>query len=63
MMSNHEELVKLFAAYIKETEAFEKKGTIASTIRARKALADMIPLIRERRKELLDTRKEIQCND
>lgn len=59
-MTNHEKLTQLFDNYQKEMEAFESKGTIASLIRARKALVDMIPVIRQRRKELLDTRKDIQ---
>lgn len=51
-MTLHEQLVKQFEVYQAESEKFETKGVKASAARARKALAEISKLCKERRKEI-----------
>lgn len=51
-MSIHEELVNQFETYVAESARFEDKGVKASAARARKALAEISKLCKERRKEI-----------
>lgn len=51
-MSIHEDLVSQFETYVAESAKFEEKGVKASAARARKALAEISKLCKERRKEI-----------
>jgi len=55
-MTNHENLVSLFDTYLAENAKFEEKGNKAAGTRARKALAEISKVIKERRKEIQDTK-------
>jgi hypothetical protein len=56
IMTNHENLISLFDTYLAENAKFEEKGNKAAGTRARKALAEISKLIKERRKEIQDTK-------
>ncbi len=51
-MTVHEQIVAEFDAYVKENEKLMEKGVKASATRARKALAELTKLAKERRKEI-----------
>ena len=51
-MSIHEDLVSQFETYVAESTKFEEKGVKASAARARKALAEISKICKERRKEI-----------
>ena len=51
-MTIHEELVSQFETYLVESKRFEEKGIKASGMRARKALAEIAKLCKERKKEI-----------
>ena len=55
-MTNHENLVSLFDTYLAENAKFEEKGNKAAGTRARKALAEISKVIKERRKEIQDSK-------
>jgi len=55
-MTNHENLVSLFDTYLAENAKFEEKGNKAAGTRARKALAEISKVIKDRRKEIQDTK-------
>ena len=55
-MTNHENLINLFDTYLAENAKFEEKGNKAAGTRARKALAEIAKVIKERRKEIQDTK-------
>lgn len=55
-MSIHEELLAQFETYIAESTRFETKGVKASAARARKALAEISKLCKERRKEIQESK-------
>ncbi|NBV27462.1 hypothetical protein EBS02_00330 [bacterium] len=55
-MTNHENLVSLFDTYLAENAKFTEKGNKAAGTRARKALAEIAKVIKERRKEIQDTK-------
>ena len=55
-MTHHENLVNLFDTYLAENAKFEEKGNKAAGTRARKALAEISKTIKERRKEIQDTK-------
>ncbi len=57
-MSIHDELVSQFDTYLAENARFEQKGVKVSAARARKALAEIAKLCRERRKEIQDQKTE-----
>jgi outer membrane protein assembly factor BamA len=55
-MTNHENLVHLFETYVSENEKFEVKKVKAAGTRARKALAELTKLAKERRKEIQESK-------
>ena len=55
-MTNHENLISLFDTYVAENDKLENKGVKAAGTRARKALAEIAKLTKERRKEIQDTK-------
>jgi hypothetical protein len=55
-MSTHQNLVNLFETYVAENEKFESKGVKAAGTRARKALAEISKMTKERRKEIQDSK-------
>ena len=55
-MTNHENLLSLFDTYVAENDKFENKGVKAAATRARKALAEIAKLTKERRKEIQETK-------
>ena len=55
-MTNHENLLSLFDTYVAENDKFENKGVKAAGTRARKALAEIAKLTKERRKEIQQTK-------
>ncbi len=55
-MTIHEELVSQFETYLAESKRFEEKGIKASGMRARKALAEIAKLCKERRKEIQEAK-------
>ncbi len=56
LVSIHEELMAQFETYVAESSRFEKKGIKASAARARKALAEISKLCKERRKEIQESK-------
>lgn len=50
----HTAIMEAIQTYSEESAKFEDKGIKASATRARKALAEMAKLIKERRKEIQD---------
>lgn len=57
-MSNHENLLSLVETYTKENEKFTEKGNKAAGTRARKALAEITKVAKERRKEIQEVKNE-----
>jgi predicted DNA-binding protein (UPF0278 family) len=55
-MTNHENLISLFDTYVAENDKFVNKGVKAAGTRARKALAEIAKLTKERRKEIQETK-------
>ena len=55
-MTNHENLLSLFDTYVAENDKFVNKGVKAAGTRARKALAEIAKLTKERRKEIQETK-------
>ena len=51
-MAVHDDLVQKFETYVEENRKFEEKGVKASAARARKALAEIAKLYKERRAEI-----------
>ncbi len=60
-MSKHDELIALFKQYEQESVKFEEKGVKASAARARKALADISKLCKERRQEIQDKKNQMEA--
>ncbi len=58
-MTLHEQLLAQFEVYTTESAKFEAKGVKASAARARKALAEIAKLCKERRKEIQE-QKEVE---
>lgn len=56
-MQNHDSLVNLFETYIAESEKFEGGNKSAGT-RARKALAEIAKLCKERRAEIQNAKND-----
>jgi len=54
-MNSHDNLVNLFETYIAESEKFESGNKTAGT-RARKALAEIAKLCKERRAEIQEVK-------
>lgn len=57
-MTLHEQLVAQFEIYVAESAKFEAKGVKVSAARARKALAEISKLCKERRKEIQEEKTE-----
>lgn len=55
-MTHHESILSLFETYVKENQKFTEKGNKAAGTRARKALAELTKMAKERRKEIQDTK-------
>lgn len=55
-MTNHENLVHLFETYLKENAKFEEKNNKSAGTRARKALSEIAKKIKERRKEIQESK-------
>lgn len=53
-MTIHEQLEQQFQLYLDENKRFSEKGVKVSAARARKALAEIAKLCKERRKEIQD---------
>jgi hypothetical protein len=56
MDTNRGEILDLVRSYVNNLEKYITSGTIASSRRARQALADIIPLARQERKRILEHR-------
>lgn len=56
-MNNHDNLVNLFEVYLAESEKFET-GNKSAGVRARKALAEIAKLCKERRAEIQSAKNE-----
>jgi len=54
-MNNHDSLTNLFETYNTESQKFES-GNAAAGTRARKALAEISKLCKDRRKEIQDSK-------
>ena len=55
-MNLHEQRVEQFEIYVTESGKFEAKGVKVSAARARKALAEIAKLCKERRKEIQEAK-------
>ncbi|MBJ2355749.1 hypothetical protein [Sphaerochaeta sp. S2] len=51
-MTIHEQIVAQYETYLAENQKFTEKGVKVSAARARKALAEIAKLAKERRKEI-----------
>ena len=56
MSESHDKIVEAIDAYLEENAKFEDKGNKAAGTRARKALQALTKAIKERRKEITDTK-------
>jgi N-glycosylase/DNA lyase len=57
-MTIHEQIVMQYEAYLAENQKFTEKGVKVSAARARKALAEIAKLCKERRKEIQEEKGE-----
>ena len=57
-MTIHEQIVAQYETYLAENQKFSEKGIKVSAARARKALAEIAKLSKERRKEIQDEKAE-----
>ena len=55
-MTNHENLISLVETYVTENTKFVDKGNKAAGTRARKALAEIAKAVKERRKEIQESK-------
>jgi hypothetical protein len=62
-MTNHENIVAAYEAYVAENTKFTDKGVKASAARARKALQEMSKGIKERRKEITAEKEALSTKD
>ncbi len=60
-MTTHEAIIAQYEAYITENAKFEEKGVKASSARARKALAEIAKLAKERRKEIQEEKEKMDA--
>jgi len=58
-MTNHEEIVTQYEAYLKEHATFEEKGVKAAATRARKALGELGKLTKSRRAEIQEKKNSM----
>lgn len=59
-MSNHENLISLVETYVAENAKFVEKGNKAAGTRARKALAEIAKAVKERRKEIQESKTAVE---
>ena len=52
-----QEILELVASYVKNIDLFTEKNNKSASTRARKALADLVKLARDERKNILESRK------
>ncbi len=57
-MTIHEQIVAQYETYLAENQKFTEKGVKVSAARARKALAEIAKLSKERRKEIQEEKSE-----
>ena len=57
-MTIHEQIVAQYETYLTENQKFSEKGVKVSAARARKALAEIAKLSKERRKEIQEEKAE-----
>ncbi|MDD3904276.1 MAG: hypothetical protein WC136_03970 [Sphaerochaeta sp.] len=57
-MTIHEQIVAQYETYLAENQKFTEKGIKVSAARARKALAEIAKLSKERRKEIQEEKAE-----
>ncbi len=57
-MTIHEQIVAQYETYLAENQKFTEKGVKVSAARARKALAEIAKLAKERRKEIQEEKGE-----
>ncbi|HKM07741.1 MAG TPA: hypothetical protein VJ869_12225 [Sphaerochaeta sp.] len=57
-MTIHEQIVAQYETYLAENQKFSEKGVKVSAARARKALAEIAKLSKERRKEIQEEKAE-----
>ena len=57
-MTIHEQIVAQYETYLAENQKFTEKGVKVSAARARKALAEIAKLSKERRKEIQEEKAE-----
>ena len=55
-MTNHENLISLVETYVAENTKIVEKGNKAAGTRARKALAEIAKAVKERRKEIQESK-------
>jgi hypothetical protein len=55
-MTNHENLISLVETYVAENTKFVENGNKAAGTRARKALAEIAKAVKERRKEIQESK-------
>lgn len=58
-MTLHEQLENQWNVYLAESKRFEEKSVKASATRARKALAEISRLCKERRSEIQEAREKL----
>lgn len=60
-MTNHEQIVAAFEAYIADNEKFEGKGVAAAGTRARAALGNLAKLAKARRLEIQEKKNQAKA--
>jgi len=55
--SKKQEILDLVASYVKNIDLFTEKNNKSASTRERKALADLVKLARDERKNILESRK------
>jgi hypothetical protein len=58
-LTQHEQIVQAFNAYLKEHDSWETKNVKAAATRARSALGDLGKLTKERRKEIQERKNNM----
>lgn len=57
MNSQKQEILEVVASYVKNVDLYYEKNNKSASTRARKALADLVKICREERKNILESRK------
>lgn len=55
--SKKQEILDLVANYVKNVDLYFEKNNKSASTRARKALADLVKVVRDERKTILESRK------